>query len=92
MLNGKTIILGVTGSIAAYKAVDIASQLAKSDARVNVIMTEAATEFVAPLTFQTITGRSVVTEMFELASESNIEHISLAEAADVIVKIGRAHV
>ena len=85
MLNGKTIILGVTGSIAAYKAVDIASQLAKSDARVNVIMTEAATEFVAPLTFQTITGRSVVTEMFELASESNIEHISLAEAADVIV-------
>jgi len=85
MLNGKTIILGVTGSIAAYKAVDIASQLAKSDARVNVIMTEAATEFVAPLTFQTITGRSVVTEMFELASESNIEHISLAEATDVIV-------
>jgi len=85
MLNGKTIILGVTGSIAAYKAVDIASQLARSEARVNVIMTEAATEFVAPLTFQTITGRPVVTEMFALASQSNIEHISLAEAADVIV-------
>ncbi|MCK4388162.1 MAG: bifunctional phosphopantothenoylcysteine decarboxylase/phosphopantothenate--cysteine ligase CoaBC [Dehalococcoidia bacterium] len=85
MLNGKTIILGVTGSIAAYKAVDIASQLTQADATVNVIMTEAATQFVAPLTFQTITGRAVVTEMFELASESNIEHISLAEAADVIV-------
>ncbi len=85
MLNGKTIILGVTGSIAAYKAVDIASQLAKAGATVNVIMTEAATQFVAPLTFQTITERPVVTEMFELASESNIEHISLAEAADVIV-------
>ncbi len=85
MLNGKTIILGVTGSIAAYKAVDIASQLAQAGTRVNVIMTEAATKFVAPLTFQTITERAVVTEMFELASESNIEHISLAEAADVIV-------
>jgi phosphopantothenoylcysteine decarboxylase/phosphopantothenate--cysteine ligase len=85
MLNGKTIILGVTGSIAAYKAVDIASQLTQADATVNVIMTEAATQFVAPLTFQTITERPVVTEMFELASESNIEHISLAEAADVIV-------
>jgi phosphopantothenoylcysteine decarboxylase/phosphopantothenate--cysteine ligase len=85
MLNGKTIVLGVTGSIAAYKAVDIASQLTQADATVNVIMTEAATQFVAPLTFQTITERPVVTEMFELASESNIEHISLAEAADVIV-------
>jgi len=85
MLNGKTIILGVTGSIAAYKAVDLASQLARSDATVNVIMTEAATEFVAPLTFQTIARRPVITEMFELDSESNIQHISLAEAADAIV-------
>jgi len=85
MLNGKTIVLGVTGSIAAYKAVDIASQLTQAGATVSVVMTEAATQFVAPLTFQTITERPVVTEMFELASESNIEHISLAEAADVIV-------
>jgi len=85
MLNGKTIILGVTGSIAAYKAVDIAGQLARSDATVNVIMTEAAAEFVAPLTFQTIARRPVITEMFELDSESKIQHISLAEAADVIV-------
>ena len=85
MLNGKTIILGVTGSIAAYKAVDLASQLARAEATVNVIMTEAAAEFVAPLTFQTIARRPVITEMFELDSESNIQHISLAEAADAIV-------
>jgi len=85
VLKGKTVILGVTGSIAAYKAVDIASQLTQAGARVDVIMTEAATEFVTPLTFQAITGRAVTSDMFELASDFNIEHISLAEAADVIV-------
>ena len=85
MLKGKTVILGVTGSIAAYKAVDITSQLTQAGARVDVIMTEAATEFVTPLTFQAITGRHVVSEMFGVHSESGIEHISLAEAADVIV-------
>ena len=76
MLKGKTIVLGVTGSIAAYKAVDIASQLTQSGANVDVIMTEAATRFIAPLTFQTITGRPVVTNMFTLSSESEVEHIS----------------
>ncbi len=85
MLKGKTIILGVTGSIAAYKAVDIASQLTQAGAKVDVIMTKAATEFVTPLTFQAITGRPVVTEMFESGSEFNVEHVSLAEAAKVIV-------
>ena len=85
MLKGKTVILGVTGSIAAYKAVDIASQLTQAGARVDVIMTKAATKFVAPLTFQAITGRPVATEMFKLASDFSIDHISLAEAADVIV-------
>jgi phosphopantothenoylcysteine decarboxylase/phosphopantothenate--cysteine ligase len=84
MLNGKTIILGVTGSIAAYKAVDIAGHLARAGATVNVIMTDAATEFVAPLTFQTITRRPVITEMFELDSESRIQHLALAEASDLI--------
>ena len=83
MLKGKTIVLGVTGSIAAYKAVDIASQLTQSGANVDVIMTEAATKFIAPLTFQTITGRPVVTNMFTLSSESEVEHISLA-TADII--------
>jgi len=85
MLKEKTIVLGVTGSIAAYKAVDIASQLTQSGASVDVVMTKAATEFVTPVTFQAITGRPVVTEMFNLSSEFSIEHISLAEAADVIV-------
>ena len=84
MLKGKTIALGVTGSIAAYKAVGIASQLTQLGARVDVIMTKAATEFVAPLTFQVITGRPVATEMFNLTSDFSIKHISLAEA-DVIV-------
>jgi phosphopantothenoylcysteine decarboxylase/phosphopantothenate--cysteine ligase len=84
-LKGKTIVLGVTGSIAAYKAVDLASQLTKSGARVEVIMTDAATEFVTAVTFWNITSRPVVTKMFELASEYSVEHVALADAADVIV-------
>jgi phosphopantothenoylcysteine decarboxylase/phosphopantothenate--cysteine ligase len=84
-LKDKTVVLGVTGSIAAYKAVELASQLTQAGARVEVIMTEAATEFVAPLTFRNITGRPVVTKMFELASEYSVEHVALAEAADVVV-------
>jgi phosphopantothenoylcysteine decarboxylase/phosphopantothenate--cysteine ligase len=84
-LKGKTIVLGVTGSIAAYKAADLASQLTKAGARVEIIMTDAATEFITPLTFRNITGRPVVTEMFELASEYSVTHIALADAADVVV-------
>jgi phosphopantothenoylcysteine decarboxylase/phosphopantothenate--cysteine ligase len=84
-LKDKTVVLGVTGSIAAYKAVELASQLTQAGARVEVIMTEAATEFIAPLTFRNITGRPVVTKMFELASEYSVEHVALAEAADVVV-------
>ena len=84
-LTGKTIVLGVTGSIAVYKAVDLASQLTKAGARVEVIMTDAATEFVTPLTFRNITGRPVVTSMFELASEYSVEHVALADAADIVV-------
>ena len=85
MLANKTIVLGITGSIAAYKAADIASKLTQAGARVEVVMTESATRFVAPLTLRSITGRPVVTDMFELASEYSIEHIALAEAADVVV-------
>jgi phosphopantothenoylcysteine decarboxylase/phosphopantothenate--cysteine ligase len=84
-MKGKTVVLGVTGSIAAYKAAELASQLAQAGAKVEVVMTEAATEFIAPLTFRNITGRPVVTKMFELASEYSIEHVALAEAADVVV-------
>ncbi|MCJ7654295.1 MAG: bifunctional phosphopantothenoylcysteine decarboxylase/phosphopantothenate--cysteine ligase CoaBC [Dehalococcoidia bacterium] len=84
-MKNKTVVLGVTGSIAAYKAAELASQLAQAGAKVEVIMTEAATEFIAPLTFRNITGRPVVTKMFELASEYSVEHVALAEAADVVV-------
>ena len=85
MLGNKTIVLGVTGSIAVYKAADIASQLTQAGAKVNVIMTEEALQFISPVTFRAITGRPVVIEMFDLASEFSLEHVSLAEAADIIV-------
>jgi len=85
MLRDKTIVLGVTGSIAAYKAAEIASQLTQSGARVNVILTEEAVQFIAPVTFRAITGRPVVCEMFDLASEFSIEHVSLAKVADIVV-------
>jgi phosphopantothenoylcysteine decarboxylase/phosphopantothenate--cysteine ligase len=85
MLSNKTIVLGITGGIAAYKAAEIASQLTQAGAKVNVIMTKEAIQFISPVTFRAITGRSVVTEMFDLASEFSIEHVSLAEAADIVV-------
>ncbi|GAG64875.1 unnamed protein product [marine sediment metagenome] len=85
MLTNKTVILGITGSIAAYKAADIASKLTQAGAKVEVVMTEPATKFIAPLTMHSITGRAVVTDMFDLASQHTIEHIALGEAADVMV-------
>jgi phosphopantothenoylcysteine decarboxylase/phosphopantothenate--cysteine ligase len=85
MLRNKAIVLGITGSIAAYKAAEIASQLTQAGAKVNVIMTEEAIQFISPVTFRAITGRPVVIEMFDLASEYSIEHVSLAEAADIVI-------
>jgi len=85
MLSNKTIVLGITGSIAAYKAAEIASQLTQTGAKVNVILTEEAVQFISPVTFRAITGRPVVTAMFDLASEFSIEHVSLAKAADIVV-------
>ena len=85
MLSDKIIILGVTGSIAAYKAAEIASQLTQAGATVNVIMTREALQFISPVTFRALTGRPVVTEMFDLVSEFSIEHVSLAESADIVV-------
>jgi len=84
MLANKTIVLGITGSIAAYKAADLASKLTQAGAKVEIIMTESATEFITPLTLRSLTGQPVVTKMFELTSEFSIEHIALAEAADVV--------
>ncbi len=85
MLNDKTIVLGITGGIAAYKAADIASKLTQAGVRVEVVMTEAATKLITPLTLRTITHRPVVTDMFEMASEYSVEHVALAEAADVVL-------
>jgi len=85
MLTDKTIVLGITGSIAAYKAADIASRLTKEGVKVEVVMTKAATWFIAPLALSSITGRRVFTDMFEPESERNIEHVALAEAADAVV-------
>ncbi len=84
MLTNKTIVLGITGGIAAYKAADIASKLTQAGARIDVVMTESATKFIAPLTLRSLTGRPVVTSMWELSSEFSIEHVALAEAADVV--------
>jgi phosphopantothenoylcysteine decarboxylase/phosphopantothenate--cysteine ligase len=85
MLKDKTIVLGITGGIAAYKAVDLASKLTQAGAKVEVVMTDAATKFITPLTLRNITHRPVVTDMFELASEWSVEHVALAEAADAVV-------
>ncbi|UCG54537.1 MAG: bifunctional phosphopantothenoylcysteine decarboxylase/phosphopantothenate--cysteine ligase CoaBC [Dehalococcoidia bacterium] len=85
MNKEKTVILGITGSIAAYKAADIASKLIQDGIQVEVVMTEPATRFISPLTLSSITGRSVVSSMWESSSEFSIEHVALAEVADVIV-------
>jgi phosphopantothenoylcysteine decarboxylase/phosphopantothenoylcysteine decarboxylase/phosphopantothenate--cysteine ligase len=79
------IVLGVTGSIAAYKAADLANRLTKDGAIVNVVMTRNAQEFVAPLTFSTLTKRPVYTDSFADTPEYDVEHIGLAKAADVLV-------
>ncbi len=85
MLADKTIVLGISGGIAAYKVVDIARYLTQEGARVETVMTEAATRFVTPLTLRSVTGQPVETDMFAPAAEYSLEHIALAEAADVVV-------
>ena len=86
-LDGKNVVLGISGSIASYKAVDLASKLAQMNASVDVIMTPAAREFVTPLTFAAITHRPVVTSMFEPQSELSINHVALAERADIVAVV-----
>jgi phosphopantothenoylcysteine decarboxylase/phosphopantothenate--cysteine ligase, prokaryotic len=81
----KEVLLGVTGSIAAYKAAEIASLLVKKGFNVNIIMTRSATKFIAPLTFQSLTKNKVYTDMFEEVHYSDIRHISLAQKADCVV-------
>ncbi len=85
MLKGKTILLGVTGGIAAYKSASLASRLVKSGAEVRVIMTEHATNFINPITFETLTGHKCITDTFDRNFEFQVEHVSLAKKADVIM-------
>ena len=85
MLKGKKILLGVTGGIAAYKSPGICSLLRKLGAEVKVIMTKNATEFVRPLTFQTMSNNLVHVDMFNQLLNMDVEHISLAKWADIIV-------
>ena len=85
MLKGKTVLLGVTGGIAAYKAAALASSLVKLHADVEVIMTENATKFVTPLTFEQLTGNRTVTDTFDRNFVHQVEHISLAQKADLVI-------
>lgn len=84
-MEKKTVVLGVTGGIAAYKALDIVSRLKKKGIDVHVIMTKSATEFVTPLSFQAISQNYVITDMFAEPKSFDIEHISLANKADLFV-------
>jgi phosphopantothenoylcysteine decarboxylase / phosphopantothenate---cysteine ligase len=84
-LEGRTIVVGLTGGIACYKACDVVRLLARAGARVPVVMTAGAREFVTPLTLQTLSGMPVATELFSLTEESEIGHIRLADEAEAIV-------
>ena len=85
MLHGKTVVLGVTGGIAAYKAAEITSRLVKLGTQVYVIMTQSARAFVAPLTFETLSGHPVACDLFERPAAWEVEHIALAKRADVFL-------
>lgn len=85
LLRDKSIILGVTGCIAAYKAAELVRQIVKQGGRVHTVMTAAAQQFITPLTFQTLSGNPVATDPFLLHQESKIGHISLAQRADILV-------
>ena len=84
-LTGKEIVLGVTGGIAAYKSAEIVSRLRHLGAKVHVIMTRNATEFVAPLTFQTLSANQVITDTFAAPEYWNVEHVALAKLAEIFV-------
>ncbi|MBK9780106.1 MAG: bifunctional phosphopantothenoylcysteine decarboxylase/phosphopantothenate--cysteine ligase CoaBC [Anaerolineales bacterium] len=85
ILSGKRILLGVTGSIAAYKAADLASKLTQAGAQVDVILTGAAEKFITPLTFQSVTGRRAYTDKDLWGDEAHVMHISLGKTADLLV-------
>jgi len=84
-IEGKSVVLGVCGGIAAYKSAELVRQLVKAGASVRVVMTRSAQEFITPLTLQTVSGHPVSTSLFDLTQESEISHIQLADSADVVV-------
>ncbi len=85
MLKNKNIVLGIGGGIAVYKTCEVVRRLVEGGAKVHVMMTKGATEFVTPLTFQTLSGHPVHLDLFNLTEEQNIGHISLADRADAIL-------
>ena len=85
MLKGKTVVLGVTGSIAAYKIASLASALVKLHADVNVIMSKNATNFINPITFESLTGTKCLVDTFDRNFEFQVEHVSLAQKADIFM-------
>ncbi len=85
MLAGKTIILGVTGSIAAYKAASLASMLVKQHADVHVLMTQNACQFINPITFETLTGNKCISDTFDRNFEFHVGHVSLGKRADLAI-------
>ena len=85
MLEGKTVLLGVTGSIAAYKIANLASMLVKLNADVHVIMTKNAEQFISPVTFETLTGNKCLIDTFDRNFEFSVEHVSLAKQADIVL-------
>ena len=85
MLKGKTVVLGVTGKIAAYKIANLASALVKLHADVNVIMTKNATNFITPITFETLTGNKCLIDTFDRNFQFNVEHVALAKRADIFM-------
>lgn len=85
MLEGKTIVLGVTGSIAAYKAASLASMLVKQHARVRVLMTKNAVNFINPITFETLTGNKCLIDTFDRNFQFHVEHVALAKQADLVM-------
>jgi len=85
MLTGKKVVVGISGGIAAYKALDVVSRLKKAGAEVRVVMTRAATQFITPLTFREISGNPVICDMWQEPKAWNVEHIALANWADVVL-------
>ena len=85
MLNGKSVLIGITGGIAAYKIAGLCSSLVKLNADTNVMMTENACRFISPLTFETLTNSKCMTDTFDRMFEFDVKHISAAKKADVLL-------